>query len=394
MVGSATGAAAVGNGGDPLPPEPCVVIVKLSEMGSTVIAAPALQRLLARHPGARLHYVCFEENRAVLDILPGIRWEAVHTIRTTSALTVVGDAWRVTRALRKLKPDVAIDFEVFSRASAALIFASGADRRVGFHRFRAEGMNCGDLFTHRLTYNSQLHTAGAFLALVEAIDADPADLPLLKLPIGVPEELPRFEPSQVERASVLASLREAGYQAGDSGMIVILNANTSDLLPLRKWPTDRFEELARRCLQLDERIWIVFTGSPAEAPVIEELVARIRDPRVINMAGRTTLRELLALYHLARVLVTNDSGPVHFGSLTPLRVIALFGPETPNLYRPLGERHTAISARLACSPCIQVFNARDTVCRDNRCMQAITVQEVFSALQQNLAAQGFAGARC
>ena len=371
-----------------LGPDPCVVIVKLSEMGSTVLAVPALQRLCRLHPGAKLYYVCFDENRAVLDILPGIRWEAVHTIRTGSLLAVLRDSWRVMLQLRKLKPDVAIDLEVFSRASAALIFASGATWRVGFHRFRAEGMNCGDLFTHRLSYNSHLHTTGAFLAMVEALAADAGDLPLLKQIVRTPEALAPFEPAESQRQSVLAKLRQRGCPVGESPPIVLLNANTSDLLPLRKWPTERFEELARRCLMLDEHIWVVLTGAAKEASAIEALRTRIGQARVISMAGQTTLSELLALYHLGRVLVTNDSGPVHFAALTPISVVALFGPETPNLYGPLGKRHTSITARLACSPCIHVYNARATACKNNLCMQAITVDEVFSAVRESLEAQG------
>lgn len=371
----------------PLPASPCVVIVKLSEMGSTVLALDALKRLGQRYPGAKLHYACFEENRAVLDILPGIFWAGVHTIRTRSLFTVLCDGWRVARLLRKLRPDAAIDLEVFSRASSALVFASGAARRVGFHRFQAEGMNCGNLYTHRLSFNNHLHTAGAFLALVEALAADPDDLPMLKRPIEIPAELPKFQNSPAEHDRVRSALTEQGLPADGSAELIILNPNTSDLLPLRKWPTENFVKLARHCLNMDPRIWIVLTGTAQEATAIKAIASRIDRPRVISMAGRTTLRELLTLYQMARVLVTNDSGPVHFASLTSVRVIALFGPETPALYGPRAQRHTAITAGLACSPCIHPFNARRTVCTNNRCMQAITVEQVLTAVRTSFADQ-------
>ncbi len=361
---------------------PRLLLVKLAEMGSTVLALPALQRLRARRPDVRLHYLCFQENRAVLDLLPGIEWEGVHTIRTTSAATLLGDSLGVLRRLAALMPDAAVDLEIFSRASAALVAASRAPIRVGFHRFRAEGMNCGDLFTHRLVYGGRLHTAAAFCALLEALWADPGEQPMLKAVVPAPEALPRMEPSPAETRAVRAALQREGFPAAYGPPMVILNANASDLLPLRRWPQEHFVELARRIMDAHRDCWIVLTGSPAERADIDALARRIDRPQVVSMAGRTTLREVVVLYGMARVLVTNDSGPAHFAALTPVRIVSLFGPETPDLYRPLSPGNESLTAGLACSPCIHVYNARDTVCRDNRCMQAISVEQVFRAVER------------
>jgi ADP-heptose:LPS heptosyltransferase len=104
----------------------------------------------------------------------------------------------------------------------------------------------------------------------------------------------------------------------------------------------------------------------------------------MSLAGQTSLRELLTLYTAADVLVTNDSGPGHFASLTPVHAIVLFGPETPRLFGPLAASTTVIWKELACSPCVSVFNHRLSPCRNNVCMQSITVDEVFSAVRSAL----------
>jgi ADP-heptose:LPS heptosyltransferase len=96
--------------------------------------------------------------------------------------------------------------------------------------------------------------------------------------------------------------------------------------------------------------------------------------------------ELPALYHLAHVMVTNDSGPGHFSSVTPLPTIVLFGPETPALYGSLG-KSIPIFAGLACSPCVSAANHRKTPCTNNLCMQAITVPQVMSAMKKWLGPQ-------
>ena len=121
-----------------------------------------------------------------------------------------------------------------------------------------------------------------------------------------------------------------------SPTIVILNPNASDLLPLRKWPTERFQVAGRSACSPATRTrgWC----SPARhrsAPRPKRCAASLGSPRVVSVAGETSLPELLTLYSLADVLVTNDSGPGHFASLTPVHAIVLFGPETPRLFGPL-----------------------------------------------------------
>ena len=104
---------------------------------------------------------------------------------------------------------------------------------------------------------------------------------------------------------------------------------------------------------------------------------RRRGHRVIPLAGKTTLRQVLALYTRSAILVTNDSGPAHFASMTPIHVVTLFGPETPALFAARSPNAIALWAGIACSPCVNAYNNRQSVCRNNLCMQAITVDDVF-----------------
>ena len=122
---------------------------------------------------------------------------------------------------------------------------------------------------------------------------------------------------------------------------------------------------------------LAITGAPSEREAAEAVaagtaVAVAGDAgRVICMAGRTSLRELIVLYTLADLLVTNDSGPGHFASLTDLPTLVLFGPETPALFAPLGKATHVMTANLACSPCVNAMNHRFSPCNDNVCMQEL-----------------------
>jgi ADP-heptose:LPS heptosyltransferase len=286
-----------------------------------------------------------------------------------------------------MRVDTSIDMEFFSRASAILAFLSGASKRIGLHRFTSELPYRGDLMTHRMQYTPYLHVSIQYALLVMAIDSDPSQLPLLKVLPPAAErswERHRFEPVEAERQRVRDAL---GDGRSASRPLVLLNPNASDLLPLRKWPTDRFVALANRLLDAYPGAAIVLTGAPSERPAADALCRQIGSPRVVSMAGRTTLRELLTLYTLADVLVTNDSGPAHFAALTQIPVVVLFGPETPKLFGPLSSTARVIWKRLACSPCVSVFNHRFSACTDNVCMQLIEPEEVFAAVKAALTSQ-------
>jgi ADP-heptose:LPS heptosyltransferase len=145
-------------------------------------------------------------------------------------------------------------------------------------------------------------------------------------------------------------------------------------------PALRHAELARQLLARYPEILVVLTGSSEEAEATLGLARAVDSERCISIAGQTTLRQLLVLYTLADVLVTNESGPAHFATLTPIRIVTLFGPETPELFAADTPRNRVLWATLPCSPCVNAYNNRQSPCRDNFCMQAISADEAFGAV--------------
>jgi ADP-heptose:LPS heptosyltransferase len=351
-----------------------VLFIKLAEQGSTVLAQAALQAAVRRVGRDNVYFLLFAENRPILDLLDLVPPENVIAIRTGGLLRTIFGAMKALRQLRRARVDAVIDLEFFARASAALAYLSGARRRAGYHAFGGEASYRGDLMTHRLSFNPYLHTSQTFQVLVEALDHPADSFPTFDL---VPPPAAAAEAQFVPTAEeIVVVLRQLGPAA--SRRLILLNANASDLMPLRRWPGERYVELACRLLDAYPDAAVLFTGAPSEAVAIAELAARVASPRCASVAGKTTLRQLLVLYHLAEVLVTNDSGPAHFATLTAIDVVVLFGPETPRLFAARSPRTHAQWAGLACSPCINAFNDRNSSCRDNMCMQRITVDHVFA----------------
>ena len=372
----------------PIPPTGTVperiLFLKLVEQGATVLASGALLRAIDLVGRENVHFCCFAENRAIVDIMDLIPPENVLTIRTTRFTITVWDILRVAWRARRLKVDATIDLEFFAKSSAVLAYLCGAQRRVGMDRFTAEGPYRGQLMTHRVQYSPYLHTAIAYALLLEAVLRDPEEVPLCK---ELPEDYAMTPLQRRPSDDMLTNLRERLEAVLPAGInrIVLLNPNPTDSLFVRKWPEQRFVSLGREILERHTDTALVFVGTPEEREDTERLCTEIASERVVTMAGRTTLRELIGLFWIADVLVTNDSGPAHFATLSPIHIVAMYGPETPVLFGPLGTRVQIVHYHLSCSPCLNVFNHRVSPCRDNVCIQRITVDEVGAAVDGALA---------
>lgn len=355
-----------------------IAVVKLAEQGATVLAYPALIRAAEMVGRENLFFLVFSQNRFILDLLDVVPPDNVIVIRTSGMVTVVLDTLRAVMRMRRSGIDAAVDFEFFARSSAILAYLSGARMRVGYHAYHGEASYRGDLMTHRLSFNPLLHASQMFDVLVRTLE-QPADrLPACDIepPAITDGPMPAYgsDPARIEE--VRAILREAlGVERIPP--IVLLNANCSDLLPLRRWPTERYAELTRRLLERHDELAVVFTGSPDEAADARELVGAVSSARCVSLAGRTTMEQLIALYELADLMVTNDSGPAQYATLTSIDVVTIFGPETPAVFGARSPRSHILWAGIACSPCVNAFNDRQSACRDNICMQRISVDDVF-----------------
>jgi ADP-heptose:LPS heptosyltransferase len=353
-----------------------ILFVKVAEQGSTVLAYPAIRRAIELVGRENVYFVVFEDNRFILDAMEVIPEGNVITIPTGSPFALGRGALRAILRARRIGIDSAVDMEFFTRFSAMLTFLTGARSRVGFHTFFGDGPYRGDLMTHRLLYNSHLHTSQMFEAMVEALIRDPNLLPTFDFTPSVRQDYPAFRVRPNESAEIIELLQRENPQLG-AAPLVLLNPNAGDLLPLRRWPALRYVELSRLLLGRFPDLFIAFTGAPAEASAINGLARDVGSNRVLALAGKTTLRQLLVLYARSEILVTNDSGPAHFASMTPIHVVTLFGPETPALFAARSPNASVLWAGIACSPCVNAYNNRQSVCRNNLCMQAITVEQVF-----------------
>lgn len=361
-----------------------ILLIELSEMGSTILADPAIQKL-KRVLNADIFFTIFKKNRPSLELLGTVQKENIYTIDDSSILALAADAVRFPLWTRRKRIDAVIDMELFSRFTALLTGLSGARRTVGFHAFHNEGLYRGGFLTHKVAYNPHQHMSKNFIALANALMSNKAEFPFSKTFISDDEtRLQKIVTSEAAKGLMRQKITEAcpTYDA-ERHRIVLFNANASELLPIRRWPREYYIALAKSILDRYPDVVILLTGGEDDRVWLEAIRSAARNERCINFAGRTSLAELPALYTVSAFMLSNDSGPPHFASLTDMPLFVFFGPETPKLYCPLGNA-TPIYAGLACSPCVSAANHRKTACSDNVCLQVITPEQVFGILRPML----------
>ncbi len=360
-----------------------ILFIKFFGMGTIILATPALKRCQELYPDAEIHFLTFRENESLFDLINVAGSIKVISITSSGAASFVADTVKVLMQLRKERFDVVIDLEFFSRFTSILSFLSRSRSRVGFYNYFIEGLYRGDFLTHKVFYNHYQHTSQAFLDMIETMrlgDGFPYNKIHYSAPIRPVDEGIAFTVTEEEKRACLGK-----FGLTDTVRLVLLNPNISEgFIDLRRWPLSHFASLARKLLQEYRDVRIGIIGSKKDLPIAAELENQIGDGRVMNFAGRTSLRDLCLLLDNSHCIVTNDSGPAHLASLSNSHVITLFGPDTPVLFGSLAKKCTSMFLGLGCSPCGSIYNGKRTICRDNQCLKRITPEMVFREVVREL----------
>ena len=225
----------------------------------------------------------------------------------------------------------------------------------------AEGAN----EVSRSTYQASGHQIYDYLHLVAALGANPEPLPTQLV----------VTPGEMKAVAQKFNLTS---QFTNNRPIFGLNPG-AEYGPAKRWLPDRFIAAAREIQKRTKCVWLIL-GGKADAVVANEIAAAIGSGQsaAISLAGQTSLRELCAAIKLCRVLLTNDTGPMHIAAALGTPVVVPFGSTSPELTGPIlsaGARHQLIKSDAPCSPC---FLRECPI--DFRCMNGITVERVVEGV--------------
>jgi lipopolysaccharide heptosyltransferase II len=345
-----------------------ILLMKYFGIGSIVLATPLLSALRRRHPAATIGFLTLFCNRDVVERTGVV--DNVYVLRTDGlgrfAVDLLTALWRI----RQTRYDVTIDMEFLARFSAITTYLSGSPVRIGFHM---RELWRGNLLSHRVQYDQSRHITEVFAALAEPLGAKVQDYRLLP-PVT----------TAAEESSAGRILQNLGITDGE--LLILVNVNASDLSVERRWPVEHFRLLAGALLR-ELRARVAFIGAKSERGYVDQVLSGIAPSAgVINLAGKTSLGELLCVMKRAGLLVTNDSGPLHLAAALGVPTVSLFGPETPALYGPRGGDALVFYQGINCSPCLSVLNAKTAPCAgENICMRALGYETVLDGIRTHFA---------
>lgn len=345
-----------------------VVAIKLCCLGDGILAVPALRAIKTRWPKARLVVLCTSRSGPAFEDLGFI--DELHSLPITGFAGIgemVGNVARLYGTLGKIKrqkPDVAIDLDLYYKATPVMACMTGARVRAGFD---IEGLDRAGLFTHCAPRDRNKWEVECFLDILRAIGVDSRDTRL------------EFHMSEQARSNADQILRSQGIGAQDP--FIALCPGSSKNWPAKQWPVARFAEVADWAWRT-HGLPAVVIGAGFERELGEEVV-RHASGRVANIAGDTSVQETAALLARARALVTNDTGPLHLATAVGTPVVAIFGPTNERKWGPRGERDVVITdGSCPDRPCYHLSYMPD--CEHRKCLTSIPAQRAIDALQSVL----------
>ncbi|MEO2055573.1 MAG: lipopolysaccharide heptosyltransferase II [Nitrospira sp.] len=329
-------------------------------IGDAVMAIPTLSALRTRFDGAQITLLAKSSVAALFDNHPDVDRVLVYEDKGKHR-GVIG-LWRLIRSLRKECFDLA--FLLQNAFEAALIAAAaGIPARVGY---AADGRSF--LLTRSLQKKgAPHHQRESYLALMKLVDGRPLASP------------PFLVVSEEERSTAFKFLDSYGIKEEDCLIGIHPGAAYGSA---KRWLPERFAAVADQVVDRFQAKVVIF-GGPLETDIAATVQEAMKTPSLV-LAGKTSLREMMALMEKCRLFITNDSGPMHVGSALGIHVVAIFGPTDPTRTSPAGVHTRIIQKKVDCSPC----KARECPI-DHPCMTDVSSEEVFQAATRSL--DGFRG---
>lgn len=331
-----------------------IVVCKFKGMGSIIQATPLLQTLRNRYPKAQIIFVSSEENRSILEKIDLI--DDLYCVKDKGFLSLIASTTQVVVKLIRFRADVYIDLEIYSNYSSIVTTVSLARNRFGYY-LRSNRYRMG-MYTHMMYFNTKAPISHAYLQFARLLGISETKTALYSIP------------------------ENAAFQLADlPAEYIVINPNASDLRYERRWSSASFTELIQRIRKAQPELPVYVIGSKNEQAYVHEVTKHFTsDELVRDVSGKTNLGQLIEVLRGAKLLITNDTGPMHMASSLNTQVLALFGPCSPAQYG-FGKNVKTIYKNVYCSPCVHEFVVPP--CKgNNQCMQLITVNEVFDAYMQ------------
>jgi len=323
-----------------------ILIVKPSSLGDVIHSLPFLNAVKTCLPKSEIHWIIAKGLEGILESHPMIdklwvidkdSWKNIQNVKST-----IQEIKVLFKKLKQEKYDLVVDLQGLLR-SGVITAATGAPVRIGFREAR-EGSSV--FYTHKVAGGKNIHAVDRYLKIAESLGCNTADI--------------SFPFPFVQSSDFRLQTSDTGDYA-----VIVPGARWKTKI----WPAEKFGKLAS-LLPVES----IIVGSKTDKDIADEIVS-LSGGRAVSLAGKTNLRELIAIISRANFIVSNDSGPMHIAAALNVPVFAIFGPTDPSRTGPYGKGHTIIREDILCSPCFRKS------CDEMKCMKDLSVEKVYGIIK-------------
>jgi ADP-heptose:LPS heptosyltransferase len=331
-----------------------ILAVEFLGFGDAVLTLPALKALKTKFPNSEIDLLTFKEYKEVLE-----NQEYINRAYSNKISFLISHIQRY---------DLAVDFGQFTKYSGVISFIL-AKNNVGYsHGIR------GAIYDKRIDFIDGKHMSSTFYDLVSDISSKKYENVLKEISY---KDTPNAK-------SVLKNL-------GNGTINIGMHIGASTAQSKRCWPNKYFSEVGKILLEKNKKIIIVLFGTNSEKEDCEKVIDKIPPnlkSRVINLAGKTTLNEAIAIISRLDYFIGNDSGPMHIAASQNVPTTGIFAANSPTRYRPLNKKSNFIfKCKCKNRPCINIHKGSGEPskhCRCYECYESIKPEEVLKKVYKNL----------
>jgi len=338
-----------------------IAICKFKGMGSIIQSSPLIKTLKTKYPQARLIYISTTSNKQILEEYEDIDDSILLDDR--SIFSLIKTFFPFIYKLFRAKFQLYIDLEVYSNFSTLCSILSASKNRFGYYLKTKDYRRRN--YTHLMYFNRNCEISQTYLQWARLLNCE-----------TISPELPTLKSTEL-KSDILSTFELTKNE------YLVVNPNASDLRIERRWDIQRFINICEQLIKMYPNQKIVLIGSKSEKQYVEQIKKHFLDVQnIISIAGKTNISELIYILKNSKLLLTNDTGPMHLAFAVKVKTVALFGPCSPIQYG-INNNCYPLYSNMYCSPCIHEF-ALPPCKGNNICMTTIFVDKVFSTIEEAL----------
>jgi lipopolysaccharide heptosyltransferase II len=350
-----------------------ILVIRLDLIGDLVLSMTTVRALKHAYPDTAIDLLALPTSAKVVMGDPDLN----------EIITYDPNVWRRPKALIQLKNwrkaynllsllharDYDIAVSVFGRWAGILAALSGAKRRVGFGRESYPGLMTDNVRGRHWRSRDHKHEVDYCLELARAAGAI----------TSTADRIPHLYVDPLAQQQLEQLLEREGIVPEKPIIACHISSNNGQS---KRWPIPYWATLIDKLIR-GQNAQVILTGAPGDISLIASVTHQMEE-QALNLAGKTSLPQLVALLKRANLVISGDSGPMHIAAAVETPVIAIHGPTDPALSGPVSPTATVLRSDIWCSPCYNATGSADCRFFTTQCMKNILPSQVYKVVQEKL----------